>query len=198
MLQVPGVLASVSVIADATPFAHTAVGPPMAAGNGLTVTDVETWQPVAVLVKVTGCVPADTPLNTPLLLPTVTYPGTAEALHVPGVLASASVEVEPAHNVVVPVIADGSALTMMDDVVKQPVAVLVNVIVAVPAAPPVSTPLVGTMVAVPAGAALHVPATLVSVMVTAESEQTAAGPEIGPGNAFTVTRVDAMQPVGDV
>jgi hypothetical protein len=54
------------------------------------------------------------------------------------------------------------------------------------------------MVAVPAGAALQVPATLVSVMVTAESEQTAAGPEIGPGNAFTVTRVDAMQPVGDV
>ena len=63
---------------------------------------------------------------------------------------------------------------------------MVKVTVAVPAVPPVSTP-PEVMEAVPDGVTLQVPPLVVSVRVMVASEQTAAGPLIAPGRAFTVT-----------
>lgn len=71
---------------------------------------------------------------------------------------------------------------------------MVKVIVVDPAVPPVTTPVVEPTEAVDGARLLHIPPVLVSVKVTVASEQTAAGPDITPGNAFTVITVVAEQP----
>src|SRR6201994_4239 len=112
LLHVPPVATSTRVVADPT---HTVVVPVMdpATGDGLIVTtcvDATLPQPFVTVYDIVA-VPADTPPTVPPL--TVATP-VAVLLHVPPVATSASVVVEPAHTVAVPVIvpATGSGLTV--------------------------------------------------------------------------------------
>jgi len=136
-------------------------------------------------------VPAPTPVTIPVL-PTVAIPADAE-LHTPPVVASVSgVVAPPAHTVAVPAIAEGVAgigvtLTVnVEDVVPQPF-VREYVMVVVPAATVVSTPLVEPMVATTALLLLQVPPVISSDRLDAsEPMQTVAGPLIGSTLAVVV------------
>lgn len=116
LVHVPPDVMSVSVTVEP---AHTLVGPPIAAGCGLTVT-------IAVVAHVVGdeydmvAVPAETPVTTPVEEPTVATP-VLPLLHVPNNVASSSVVVELTHTVIVPVMAAGSGLTDTTTERAQPV-----------------------------------------------------------------------------
>jgi len=75
---------------------------------------------------------------------------------------------------------------VITSVAIQPVGT-VYVTVAVPPDTPVSTPLVPSIVAVPAGVALQLPPSVSSVKVIVRPAHTADGPLTGPGKGFTVT-----------
>ena len=116
-------------------------------GVGLTVTaavGVDT-QPVVVLVNVNVAVPADTPVTTPAL---VTVATAALLLVQEPPLLGESPVVEPTQILFGPLILTaGRAFTVMAAVGAdtQPVAVLVNVKLAVPAETPVTTPALVTV-----------------------------------------------------
>jgi hypothetical protein len=139
-------------------------------------------------------VPADTPPTTPLPIPTV---ATVVVLlvHVPPNVASLSVTVELTHSEGDPVIAAGLALTVSTRVVVQPVAASVNVIVVVPEATPLTTPVDEPAVATVVLPLTHVPAPEASLSVTVCPVQTDAGPDIAAGSAVTVSTRVVVQPV---
>jgi len=108
------------------------------------------------------------------------------ALHVPPGEASVSAVVPPEHITNVPLIAAGAGFTVTTAEAVQLPAVVVNVMSAVPAETPVTTPVPETTVATPVAPLLQVPAmALVSVVVA--PTQTVRVPLIVPGNGFTVT-----------
>ena len=93
------------------------VAPLIDVGNGLTVT-IWVTVPQEVIYEITE-VPELTPVTTPLVLLTVAIPVSPE-LHVPPVTASLNPVVEPTHTLPVPVIADGTGLTITLAVVEPP------------------------------------------------------------------------------
>ena len=103
---------------------------------------------------------------------------------------SVSVIVCPTHTDEGPLIAEGSAFTVIIFEVAQPVG-SVYTTVTVPLLILVSTP-APLIVPVVAGVALHVPPTSVSVVVL--PWHTAPAPVIAAGIAFTVTTAVAAQP----
>ena len=116
-----------------------------------------------------------------------TEPVTDDQLPPPG--EQLKVFVLPTHATEVPVMEPGCVLTVTVLVVKHPVDPLVNVIVVLPAATPVTAverPDNAFTVAVPVAAELHVPPALVSLKVVTEPAHTACVPEMAPGNALTV------------
>lgn len=115
LAHVPPVVASVSVMLAPT---HKADGPLIAAGNGFTVTVVFLKHPPGA-VYVTIAVPAETPVTTPVDVPTVTVE--AAVLHDPPAVTSASVIVlPPAHTLTGPVMTSGKALTVTVAIAIQP------------------------------------------------------------------------------
>lgn len=102
LLQVPPLVALVSEILAP---AHTAVGPVIAAGAGLTVIAVVVKQPVP-NVYVIVAVPANIPLTMPVPDPTL---ATAVLLlaHVPPPTELLNVLVVPSHTFITPVMAGG-------------------------------------------------------------------------------------------
>jgi hypothetical protein len=116
LVQLPPASASLNVVIDP---AHTASVPAMADGNGLTVTTACAMQPVAVLVKVMIAVPADIPEKRPVD-PTVAVL-VLSLVQVPGILTSDKIVDEPAHKVLIPVIAAGNGFTVTALVALQPV-----------------------------------------------------------------------------
>jgi hypothetical protein len=130
-------------------------------------------QPVLVLVKVKVAVPADTPETTPAFV-TVAMEGSLLA-QVPPVVGD-KVEVLPTQILLAPVmLTTGEAFTVTGAVGAdwQPVAVLVNVKVAVPAATPVTNPLFVT-VATPGSLLIQIP--FVGERVVVAPIQTLVGP----------------------
>jgi len=124
LLHTPPLVASLSVVVDPV---QTLMVPVIAdtVGNGLTVTDevtVVTQPKPLVTVYDIVAVPADTPLTMPVKPIVATEP--SPLLHTPPLVASLSVVVEPAHTLMVPVIADtvGNGLTVTTEVtvVTQP------------------------------------------------------------------------------
>ena len=124
LLHTPPLVASLRVVVEP---AHTLIVPVIAdtVGNGLTVTvDVTIVTQPKPLVTVYDIVtiPADTPLTMPVE-PTVAT-NVLPLLHTPPLVASLNVVVEPAHTLMVPVIADtvGNGLTVTTEVtvVTQP------------------------------------------------------------------------------
>jgi hypothetical protein len=106
----------VKLVVDPT---QTVSDPPIASGKGLTVTVVVVIQPVVrvyVIVAVPGVMPVTTLLTEPIVATAV-----LPLVHVPPVVALASVVVSPTHTAVPPVIAAGSGLIVTIFEIMQPV-----------------------------------------------------------------------------
>lgn len=128
----------------------------------------------------------------PLVLPmsaTEVFP----LIHVPPIVMSESVAVEPSHITGTPEIAAGTGLTVITVVEKQPVGNL-YVTVEVPVAAPVTSPVILFTVTIPL-AALHVPAGVVEASVIVEPTQTEVEPVIAAGSGFTVACAVLEHPV---
>ena len=189
LLHVPPVAGSLNVIVCP---AHTRLLPVIAGGGGLIVTPVVVMQPVPV-VYVIATLPVLIPVIIPVALPAVAINGLL-LLHIPPVVTSLSVVVAPTHIVVVPVIAAGSAYTVSVLVVLHP-APGEKVIVVIPAATPVTTPVPEPTVAIPGDPELHVPPPEGSLKAVVAPVHTVATPVIGAGSGLTVTNTVAMHPV---
>ena len=114
LLHVPPTGELLSVIDEPS---HTTDGPPMAAGNGFTVTAKERVQP-AVLAVTMFTVPAALPVTTPVAL-TDAIAGLLLVHVTPGVVL-VSVIVLPTHTAVGPVTTAGSGFTVSITDVLQP------------------------------------------------------------------------------
>jgi hypothetical protein len=117
ILQVPPVEASVRVVHAPT---HMLVVPPMAAGDGVTVTIVVDEQPPEPNEFVTVIVPDVTPPRIPVvgsIVPTAKL----LLLHDPPPDDDVNVIVCPTHTLDDPVIVPGPAFTVTTFVIKQPV-----------------------------------------------------------------------------
>jgi len=130
-------------------------------------------------------VPPATPVTTPVVDPMVAMP-VRLLIHVPPDVGSFNVVVLPTHNVVVPPIAAGTGFTVIVFVAWQPVEVMMSVIVAVPAATPVTTPEDASIVATEVLLLLQEAPDIVDVSVIVEPAHTTDGPVID-GNASIVT-----------
>jgi hypothetical protein len=89
--------------------AQVTPAPVMDAGSAFTVTSAVFVQPEDVYVTI--AVPSDTPLTTPVVLPTEAIP-LADELHVPADGVLPNVVVAPIHTLRVPVIGEGIAFTV--------------------------------------------------------------------------------------
>ena len=138
-------------------------------------------------------VPVATPKTIPLDEPII---ATAEVLLTqvpePG---SLSVIDEPAQTADGPEMDEGNGLTVMVAVTKQPV-LIVQVIMARPAATPVTTPVAAITVAL-IPLVLHV-APLIPPSVIDDPIQTLVGPVTGAGKGLTVTGFVRTHPEGNV
>ena len=138
-------------------------------------------------------VPGVTPVTTPL-------PGTMVAtrgsplLQVPPALASLKFVVAPTQTELLPVIAAGSGFTVSVADVAHPVVSLYPMIT-VPAATPVATPVLETIVAIPVLLLDHDPPVVLSVSPVVSPMQTARLPLIDAGNGLTVTTMLRVHPV---
>ena len=118
-----------------------------------------------------------------------------ELVHAPPVTASLNVVVLPTQTICVPDMATGIEFTVTVTFTIQPVASVYET-ADVPASKPSTIPVV-PMVATLALPLLHVPPVVASVSNVAKPSHTLAVPEIGDGNALTVTiaETDAQLPV---
>lgn len=115
LLQEPPVVTSATMVVEP---AQSTVDPLIAKGVGLTVRVVAVLQPASVYSMVE--VPAPTPVIIPVADVEVAMLVVA-LLHVPPVIPSPNVIVEPAQTTAVPVIADGTVFTVTIAVLAQPV-----------------------------------------------------------------------------
>ena len=191
LLQVPSGVASLSAVVKP---AHTLVVPVIAAGSGFTVTTLVMIQPVG-KVYVTVAVPAVIPVIT---LPAAVATAVLLLLHVPEGVASLSVVVKPAQTAIVPVIDAGNGLTVTGVVMIQPVVLSVYVIVGVPAATPVTTPVALLTVASNVLLLLQLPSGVASLKLVVKPAHTLVVPVIAAGSGLTVAVLVMIQLVGNV
>jgi hypothetical protein len=168
---------------DSDVATHSAWAPEIVPGEAYTVTVFVTIQLPPRLYVITD-VPAIMPSTTPDV-PTVAT-AVVPLVHVPEVVASNRVTESPVHTLPGPVISAGALLTVTVVVAIHPVGSL-NVICAVPAAMPDTTPVAEPTVAMPVALLLHVPAPLASASVVDDSAQTLVVPVIAAGSGFTAT-----------
>jgi len=187
-LQVPLAVPSLKVVVDPS---HTEAVPVIAAGLGFTVISNVTKQLVAI-VYVIVTVPAFTPVTTPVPAPIVAVV-ISLLLQLPPTVASVKVVFAPVQTVVEPDIAKGVGLTVISYVATQPLG-SVYVIVGVPAATPVTVPVVEPTVARPVLLLVHSPPPVASVNVILLPMQTLVGPPIPAGVELNVTTCVAEQP----
>jgi hypothetical protein len=137
-----------------------------------------------------------TPVTTPVVDTTVAR-AVLLLLHVPPVTVLLSVTELPVHTATLAgVIAAGEVLTVTPFIIKQPVAEIVYVILAVPGATPVTNPPALT-VAIAALLLFHVPPGVVLVNVAVLPTQRIVGGIglITLGSGLTVTTAVVVQPV---
>ena len=130
-------------------------------------------------------VPAAMPETTPVDEPIDATDGLLE-LHEPPASESDKVMVEPAHNVVGPVIGSGNTFTFTVVVIKHPVETSVYEIYAIPVVPPVTMPVADPTVATDGLLLLQVPPGLASLNVIVVAEHNMPPPIIADGGGFTV------------
>jgi hypothetical protein len=138
-------------------------------------------------------VPADTPVTTPVPL-TAVATLVVPLVHVPPVVASVNVIVEPAQKAADAGMVDGVVLTVTIAVAVQPVP-NEYVIMAVPETTPVTIPLLVPTVATDVVPLVQFPLVVPSVKVIVVPEQKAAAPDIAVGKPFTVMTFVALHPV---
>lgn len=114
LVHAPPLVASFRLVVSPT---QTLDVPVTDAGLPLTVTTFVARQPDANVYDIVA-VPADTPVTTPEA--SIEATTVLLLLHVPLPVTSLSVVVEPAHTLAVPVMADGTALTVTVVVAIQP------------------------------------------------------------------------------
>ena len=123
----------------------------------------------------------------------------SELLQAPPTVADDNGVQKPIHVLAKPVIGAGSGFTVTVVSTLQPVG-NVNVIRAVPAETPVTTPVTASIAAIAGLALLHVPGppgeALLSVVI--DPTHTTGVPSIGSGFGFTVKVAATVQPVGNV
>ncbi len=186
LVHTPPVVASLSMVDWPR---HTEPDPVIDVRAALTVTTLVATQPVEVNVKLMVAVPVVRAETTPEVFTVATVELALPQVPLPVALLSG--EVEPAHSVATPVIAEGSAITVTTLVITQPVVVNLYEIVAVPAATPVTTPVPEPTVAVLVFALIHVPELVASLNVVVAPIQTDAVPVMAAGSGLTVTVVVA-------
>jgi len=133
-------------------------------------------------------VPAVTPLTTPPL--EIVASPELLLVHVPPLVPSANVILDPVQTLVGPVIATGVVLTVSICVAIQPVG-NVYVMLGVPAATPVTTPETEPTVAFVASLLLHTPPVVASARPTVVAVHSAVAPVMAAGFGLTVTGVVA-------
>jgi hypothetical protein len=101
---------------------------------------------------------------------------------------------EPAHREEEPSIAEGAGFTVTALVIEHPLAVRVNVMLAVPAATPPTTPVDEPTVATDVLPLSQVPAPETSLRVIVSPGHTEPVPDIADGSAFTVSTLVMVQP----
>lgn len=166
---------------------HSVRLPVIADGDASTVIDRVRRQPVD-NVYVTVAAPAATPVTVPVDPPIVaTVDGVIVHIPPPPVVSD-NVVVAPTHTVPLPAIMPGRGFTLTSFVLKQPVALILYVIVVVPADTPITTPVV--LPTVPTAVVLlsHVPPAGVAVRFVVVPTQIGDVPPDGvAGLLFTVT-----------
>lgn len=138
--------------------------------------------------------PEATPVTIPVAEP---MPAIAELLllQVPVPPLLLTVAVAPMQTLPAPVIAGGNGFTVSVRVMEQPVEESVKVMVVVPAATPLTTPVAMLIVAVPVLLLAHVPPPALLLKVADEPTHTAAAPDMAGGGPLTVILVVVKQPV---
>ena len=197
LLQVPpGVASPNSVVGvDVKVAEHNWVNPVIASGTGFTVILLVTVQPPP-NVKMMVTPPADTPVTTPVVLPTLAIAGVV-LIQVLVPAPSVSVTVPPTHTWVGPVMAGGMAFTVTVFVARQ-LCESVKMILATPPLIPCARPLTKSIVATPVALLLHKPGPLASVYKLYPLIQINGLPTMGAGAGFTVTSVLVAQPAAVV
>ena len=193
-VHTPPEVVLVNVVVDPT---HASVVPPIAASVGNAFTFTVAWafevHPFVVTVYVIVAVPAVTPLTTPLASTVAT--AVLDDVQTPPAVALVSAVVEPAHTSVVPLIAAttgiGLTVTVVVTDALHPFVVTVYVIVVLPAATPVTTPVDALTVAVAVLDDVQTPPAVTSDKVVVEPSHTEVVPVIAAtvGNALIVTVV---------
>lgn len=136
--------------------------------------------------------PAATPVTIPVVAPMLT--DRYELLHVPPVLASASVTALSIHTDAGPVIGVGASATVTIMVEAHPVEVSVYETVVTPADRADSDPEVAPILAMPGLLLVHVPPAVASVYTDVVPEHATRLPVIAAGDSDTVTVFITVQP----
>ena len=130
--------------------------------------------------------PAETPVTMPVVTPTPAIPAALVNQKPPvGVLANAVVD--PTHTPSAPVMVVGYGFTVTVSVEKQ--VAIPHVIITVPNANPVTTPVVGFTVAIVVLELLQLTPPIEFESVVVDPRHTVGIPVIGPGEVTTVTVV---------
>lgn len=197
VLQVPPGIASLSndVDGDSKVAEHNCVSPVIGSGTGFTVILLVTVQPPP-KVKMMVAPPADTPVTTPVVLPTLAMPGVVLS-HVLVPAASVRVMLLPTHTWVGPAMAGGIGLTVTVFVARQ-LCESVKMISVVPLLMPWARPVIRSMVATPVTLLLQRPGPLASVYTLVPPIQINGLPTIAAGAGFTVISVLVAQPAAVV
>ena len=197
LAHVPPGIASLSndVDGDSKVAEHNCVRPVIGSGTGFTVILLVTVQPPP-RVKMMVAPPADTPVTTPVLLPTRAMPGVLlSQVAVPA--ASDKVIVPPTHTCDGPMMAGGIAFTVTVFVARQ-LCESVKMMSAVPRPMPCARPLTKSIVATPVALLPHKPGPLASVYTLVPPVQINGLPTIAAGAGCTVITVLAAQPAAVV
>ena len=143
----------------------------------------------------------DGPLTVPPAVIPVVKPTVATLvallLHVPPVVPSVSVIVEPEQTAVIPEMGKGEAFMVTAMLLVHP-ARAEYVIVSAPGVTPVIVPAPGKTVAIPVLLLLHVPPVVASIKIVVAPVQAVVAPVITAGNELTVTIDVVWHPVGNL
>lgn len=135
--------------------------------------------------------PADTPVINPEPAPMVALAGLLLVHDSPGAVGQVAILVLPTHTPMLPSMAAGNGFTVTPATLKQPF--FVYVIMGVPGARPITTPVALTVPKVTLLLA-HVPPVVVLLSVVVAFWQTFNVPVIAAGNAITVTVLNTVHP----
>ena len=189
LLHVPALVTSINIVVAPT---HTLVTPLIDEGNGFTVKAAVVLQPVGNLYEMIAVPLTEPPVAVPDVIPIVAVL-VALLLHVPPVLASVKLPVDPEQIFVAPDINDGEGL-MVTLILREHPLRPVYMIVSIPGDTPVTLPEPAKTVAMLLVLLLHVPPVVASPNIVPDPSQAEGVPDIDSGNVLTVTTAVVVHP----